>query len=60
MQYFSTRGAGPATLDEALRAGNEHDTESPLLNKPFRLDELARRLRELLDAEVSMTGAAGG
>ena len=46
------------TRDEALRAGNDHDTDIPLLNKPFRLDELARRLRDLLDAKASTQGAA--
>ncbi len=46
------------TRDEALRAGNGHDTDIPLLNKPFRLDELARRLRELLDAKAATQGAA--
>ncbi len=46
------------TRDEALRAGNDHDADIPLLNKPFRLDELARRLRELLDARAATPEAA--
>ncbi len=48
------------TRDEALRAGNDHDTDIPLLNKPFRLDELARRIRELLDDKAATQGAAEG
>ncbi len=48
------------TRDEALRAGNEADEDIPLLNKPFRLDQLARRLRELLDARAATRGAAAG
>ena len=47
------------TRDEALRAGSDHDTDIPLLNKPFRLDDLARRLRELLDAEALTQEVAG-
>ena len=46
------------TRDEALRAGNDYDTDIPLLNKPFRLNELARRLRALLDAQAPTREAA--
>lgn len=45
------------TRDEALRAGSDHDVDIPLVTKPFRLDELARRLRELLDGRTTRKGA---
>ncbi|MDJ0711595.1 MAG: ATP-binding protein [Woeseiaceae bacterium] len=47
------------TQDEVLRAG-QAGGDIPLLNKPFKLDELARLVRELLDNRAAVKGAAAG
>ena len=48
--FPGVRGADRAVLDCPF----------PMLNKPYRYDDLARRVREVLDADAVPTSAKGG